>query len=295
MLYRFNLYQMERCPFIILLFTTLSVVLSSAAIVLVEGTRLSDMTYGIIIGTITCLFFMFSIRVFDDSKDKGFDDLFHLKRPVQRGLISMRELNIVNIGLLFFQAIINIVYSLQSFLYWIVAMAYSLLARSEFFMSEVIRKKFIFYNALNMMQIFFLQIYLYKLLNPSFSFSSMIFMHAIFVLSNAIILEIARKLKSVKDESSGKDTYSGRYGYKIASLMFTVSYIFTYILFINIILALGYSLFVFILGFALLSIIGLSTIYYYKERSKISSYILQACARLFYIGTHLLIAWSAFS
>ena len=44
LLSRFNEYQKERIPFAVLTFTTLSVVLSSAAIVAQEGQTLSKLT-----------------------------------------------------------------------------------------------------------------------------------------------------------------------------------------------------------------------------------------------------------
>ena len=295
LLSRFNEYQKERFPFAVLTFTTLSVVLSSAAIVAQEGQTLSKLTLPIIVGTITCLLFMFNVRVFDDFKDKGFDDTFHGKRPVQRGLISLKELNLINYISIAFQVLLNIFISISAFFYWILAMIYSLIARAEFFMKDFIKKRFILYNALNLLQMFFLQIYLYALIQPNFSFTNpLVFIHFIFVLANAVILEIARKLKSKDDESLGKDTYSGRYGIKTASFIYAGSYFITYILFLIIFLQIGYSLLILLLSLVFLALIINSNIFYYVKRNKLSTKIIEGVAILFYLSMHLLIMGAAF-
>ena len=59
--FRFYKYQKERFPFVVLIFTTLSVVLSSVAVVAVSNAKLSDYNLEIFIGTVTCLLFMFNI------------------------------------------------------------------------------------------------------------------------------------------------------------------------------------------------------------------------------------------
>lgn len=292
LLYRFNEYQKERFPFAVLIFTTLSVVLSSAAVV-DNNLSLVSQWKNIVVGTITCLLFLFNIRVFDDFKDENFDDEFHKKRPIQRGLISLTELNIINLIFLIIQTILNFFISLYAFMYWALALIYSLIARAEFFMKNFIRKKFILYNTLNLFQMLFLQIYLYALIEPDFSISnSLLAIHFIFVLTNAVILEIARKLKGNEEESLGKDTYSGRYGVKTASIIYAVSFLITYLLFLVILLQLSHSIVILIVSLAPLLLIILSTINYYMKRNKLSSKIVEGTAILFYLSMHLLLVGS---
>ena len=234
--FRFYKYQKERFPFVVLIFTTLSVVLSSVAVVAVSNAKLSDYNLEIFIGTVTCLLFMFNIRVFDDFKDNKFDNKYHKERPVQRGLITIKELNLVNFCFILIQILLNLIFAKETLIFWILAMVYSLIARKEFFVKKFIKKHFILYNFLNTLQIFFLQIYLYALIEPMSSIKEpLLIIHFVFVLANAVILEIARKLKSVKKESSGRDTYSGRYGVKKASLTYFFSIFFSFTLFLIII------------------------------------------------------------
>lgn len=290
LLKRFVIYQKERFPFAILIFTTLSVVLSSAAIVLGNNFSFSAYWKQILIGTLTCLFFMFSIRVFDDHKDKFFDGSFHKNRPIQRGLIKLSELNKINLISLVIQGGINLIFSFYSFIFWCVALVYSLIAKKEFFIKKYIRKKFVLYNILNLMQIFFLQIYLYALLKPDFSIEDpLLAAHFIFVLSNAGIIEVARKLKSKNEESGGKDTYSERYGALKASLIYFSICAFSLILFLVMFFSLSNSFLILFLSIAAILLAGISIIYYFLKRNKTSSKIVEGIALVFYLTMHLLL------
>lgn len=286
-------YQKERFPFAVLIFTTLSVVLSSAAVVSEGKLDLPNLFWPIVIGTITCLLFMFSIRVFDDHKDHDFDSKYYEKRPIQRGDIALSELNKLNIILLLFQGVINILFSIKIFFFWLMALGYSLIARNEFFMKEKIRKKFIVFNILNLMQIFFLQIYLYYLIMPGFSWSDpLLLVHFIFVLINAGVLEIARKMKSKNDESKGLDTYSGRYGALKASLIYLVVCSISYALFLVMFFNLSGSMNVFYIGTTILVLTIATIANYYLKRNNLSSKLLEGFAILFYLSMHLLLFWS---
>ena len=125
---RFNKYQLERFPLAVLVFTTLSVVLSSSAIVLPRSQSIFSNWPAIIVGTVTGLLFTFLMRVFDDFKDKEW--------PVQKSVISLKELNVLNIAGITVQITVNLIYSISAFLWWCLAMAYSLLARNEFFIKN---------------------------------------------------------------------------------------------------------------------------------------------------------------
>lgn len=49
-------------------------------------------------------FFLLHIRIIDENRDKDIDDAFHKDRPVQRGLISIKQLNTIGFinGSIFF-------------------------------------------------------------------------------------------------------------------------------------------------------------------------------------------------
>jgi hypothetical protein len=233
---------------------------------------------------------MFSIRVFDDYKDMHFDNKYYKDRPVQRGLITLSELNKINFVSLIFQGIINIVYSFYTFLVWILALSYSLIARHEFFSGKFLRRRFILYNLLNLLQIFFLQIYLYFLIAPGFSFNNILLLiHFVFVLVNAGVLEVARKIKGKEEESKGLDTYSGRYGVLKASIIYLSICLSSFILFLIMFFNLSNYMWVLFASIIAFLIVVSSLIYYYVNKNKLSSKILEGCAILFYLAMHLLL------
>ncbi|MBU0628440.1 MAG: UbiA family prenyltransferase [Nanoarchaeota archaeon] len=293
LLYRFNIYQKERFPFAILVFTTLSVVLSSSVIVITSDDSILNHLPGIIIGTLTCLLFMFNIRVFDDFKDERFDSRFHKERPVQKGIITLNEINFLNIAGLSIQILLNVFYSLSAFFWWLLALAYSLIARMEFFMKGWIRKRFFIYNALNLLQIFFLQIYLYKLIEPALSWkNNLLFIHFIFVLFNAGLLDVARKLKRKEDETEGKDTYSSRLGMETASFMYSCVCLIVYGLFLYLLFSLKKSFILFYASLIPLAVVITSTILYLSWKNKASTKVVEGLAILFYLSMHLLLVFT---
>ncbi|MBS3136032.1 hypothetical protein J4401_03655 [Candidatus Woesearchaeota archaeon] len=288
---RFNKYQLERFPLAVLVFTTLSVVLSSSAIVLPRSQSIFSNWPAIIVGTVTGLLFTFLMRVFDDFKDKEFDDKFHGERPVQKSVISLKELNVLNIAGITVQITVNLIYSISAFLWWCLAMAYSLLARNEFFIKNWIKKHFHIYNLLNLMQLFFLQIYLYALISPVIVWSEpLLYAHFIFVLLNSGMLDMARKLKAGENESKGLDTYSSRWGMKKAALVLGFISAGILVVFTYISNALGGSIQLIAYG-GIAFIILLSCLFVYLNwNDGRSSKIVQAGGVLFFLSVHILIA-----
>lgn len=290
---RFNLYQKERFPLAVLIFTTAAVILSSAAVAIPKGTNVFNNLSILIVSFITLILFMFHIRVLDEYKDYRFDSEFHGDRPVQKGLISLKELLILNVIGLFIQVAINLFISPTAFLFWLAAFAYTIIAGNEFFMGKWIKKKFFIYNLLNLLQLLFLQFYLYEMIEPSFSFrNELLTIHFIFVLFNVGVLEFGRKLKAKEEETEGRDTYSSRLGIKGASSVFMVICLIVYGLFVYMFFKIDGSTLLFLISIIALNIITFSTIYYLQVRTKKSSLILQGIAALFYIAMHLLLVFS---
>jgi 1,4-dihydroxy-2-naphthoate octaprenyltransferase len=181
-----------------------------------------------------------------------------------------------------------------AFIFWLIAFGYSLIARFDFFMKRWIRKKFFLYNALNLLQLFFLQIYLYALIEPGFSWRNhLLLVHFIFVLLNASIIEVARKLKRKKEETAARDTYSARLGIGSASLLYSILYISSYLMFIHMLSNLGASPALFYISLVPLSLIILTTMVYLLHAKKSTSKIVEGTALIFYLSMHLLLVFTA--
>ena len=293
LLKRFNIYQKERFQIAILVFTTISVVLSSAAVVLGPGEVLSNHAVGIFIALLTSLLFMFHIRVLDEHKDYNFDSTYHKSRPIQRGLISLKELLTLNVIGLIILFVINIIASTKATIFLLFAFGYTLIAGKEFFIRNWIRKRFFLYNLVNLLQLLFLQFYLYSIIEPNFSFSNpLLSIHFVFVLFNVGLLEFARKLKTKSEENKAQDTYSSKIGIKKASMIYTAICLIVFGLFTHMLFQINNNILLFIIGLGTLNIAIFSIIYYASEKHKNGSIILQIFAALYYIAMHLLLVIS---
>jgi len=290
---RFYEFQKERLQLEVLIFTTSAVVLSSVAVSLPPGGNLLSYWKEIIVSFITLLLFMFHIRVLDEHKDYYFDSKYHSDRPVQKGLISLKELLILDIIGLVILFVLNIFFPFRAIIFLFIALGYTLLAGNEFFMKNWIRKKFFLYNFLNLLQLLFLQFYLYSLIDPNFSFKNILLtVHFVFVLFNVGIIEFARKLKSKYEETDAKDTYSSMLGIKKAVLVYTLICFTVYGLFIYMFSILGFKRILFALSLTFLNLVMLSTLIYMSNNNKTSSLLLQGFAALFYISMHLLLVFT---
>ena len=178
-------------------------------------------------------------------------------------------------------------------LFLLIAFGYTLIAGKEFFIKNWIRKRFFLYNFLNLLQLLFLQFYLYSLINPNFSFQNPILtIHFVFVLFNVGIIEFARKLKSKSEETDAKDTYSSRLGIKKSVLVYLLICFIVYGLFIYMLSSLGFSLIIFVISLTFLNLVILTSLIYISKNNKTSSLILQSFAALFYISMHLLLVFT---
>jgi 4-hydroxybenzoate polyprenyltransferase len=282
-------YQKERFPIFVLSLTTIAVILSSAAIVIEYGEPISKYLKQIIISFITVLLFTFHIRVIDDYKDYLFDLKYHSDRPIQSGVIKIKTLLIIDVIGLFIQAILNLYFSIEAFIWWLIAFSYTILATNEFFIGEKIKRNFFLYNFLNLIQLLILQFYIYAIIYPSFILTDkLLIIHFIFVMFNITLLEFGRKLKSKEEENIGKDTYSSRLGIARATIIYIIISLVIYYIFNFILFNLQYKMFILMLSLIPLNLLLISSIIYLKINNALSSKILEICAILFYLSMHLL-------
>jgi len=221
-------YQLERFPLVVLVPVSLSGVIGTSAIL-----GLHNWTT-IALATCLTIAFLFHVRVIDEMRDFLHDTAYHPDRPVQKQIISIKELKILRvISLLLFFGIS--LYSLRTFILAVLVFLYSSLAGRDFFCPNRIRKYFYAYNLLNMVQLIGLQMVVYTMFNWNYSFNKIIIAHIIMVFLLSLLLEVVRKIKLPKDETLGRDTYSDRLG-------FTGSIIFLAIILTFILLPVGYIL-----------------------------------------------------
>lgn len=159
------------------------------------------------------LFYLFHNRVADDKRDFDFDMEFYPDRDLQAGYININILNNVSYLMIALMVISSIIMGMLSFLAFIPLVFYTLLAKKDFFLSDVFKSKRLFtYNFINMIQLLLLQIFIYISILNSFMLSNIVLIHILFVFILSIQVEITRKIKPEK--SPGNELYSDRLGMK---------------------------------------------------------------------------------
>ena len=83
-------YQLERFPLVFLLPTTLAIILSTMAVLEMDGYYAEWWKYTLL--AVAGLSFLLHTRVIDELRDKEVDDVHHPDRALQRGLITEKEI-----------------------------------------------------------------------------------------------------------------------------------------------------------------------------------------------------------
>ncbi len=87
-------------------------------------------------GFVGSLLFIVRLRVYDDVKDADTDRIENPTRPIPRGLVSIRELDVAGVVILLVEAALIASVGSLTFILWAIAAAWSVLMRVEFFVSE---------------------------------------------------------------------------------------------------------------------------------------------------------------
>src|SRR3989344_1002365 len=289
---RFLIYQKERFPVVVLLFTTLSVVLSSYAIsstfVVVTNAPLK-----IFLGLMSAIICLFHTRVIDEHRDFNHDSQHHKYRPVQRGLISRKELKYIDyIGLFIFMCV-ALFYGTYTLIFGLIILIFSFIASKDFFLGEIIRKRFLIYNAVNLIQTILLQAFVYSIfINWWYNFS-ILWLHLVFVLSNSILIEFIRKIKIKEEESTGQDTYSWHFGFKKSLWIHKLLIVINYSLFL-LTMRLQHILTILTFTISIIFVILLlgSALRHLRRKDKSSESVLLLNTLILYIGLHLMVYFS---
>ncbi len=138
---RFWVFQNERAPIIALFVVGLAL---AAAVSRISGGP--NWLRVLIAASMSALYFL-QIRLADEPKDFEHDNQFHPNRPVQRGLITLSELNTVKkICIFLFLALACLTKSPLIIALALVQQCYSFLTRKEFFIRDWLRQHFFIYQ-----------------------------------------------------------------------------------------------------------------------------------------------------
>lgn len=158
------------------------------------------------------------LRLSDDLKDKQHDDRYYADRPVQRGLVTTRELRVMLLISVIMLAIANVMTSTAiGFVLFLATLAYLVLMRYEFFIPDILRPRLLLYLATH--QLFVPILIAYVIYHNGGTISGL--QDALFVVLNLLMImavEVARKIRPTVLDQTGKDTYSAYLGHGKAVL-----------------------------------------------------------------------------
>lgn len=171
------------------------------------------------------LLFLIHLRIMDDFKDLNYDNLNHVDRPVQQGLVSLPLLKVLGTTNLILLLIIGYLASnplILSFL--IFSLSYTFFMYKEFFIPEFLRKRIFLYLFSHEIVLIPLFLFFYSLLAEKVWKPVNIFQlsHFIYLILPMVIIEVGRKMKHRLDRF-GKptdDTYAYVLGEKVSLQLF---------------------------------------------------------------------------
>ena len=286
LLVRFYKYQDERFPIKYLGFTTIAVVMSSAAVLSYQVSA-----FKILANYFACLAFLYHIRVIDESRDYKHDKKYHSERPIHRGLITIKELMIFNVPGLILFTVCSIYFGYASMTYCCVLLLFSWFAWKDFFLSEKFKKEhFYLYNIFHMSQIILLQLFMYVVFTGDFNLNNVMWIHLLFVIFNTAIIEFLRKIKTSNNESKGEDTYSWHLGYEKSLYVFYFFILLNFFTFIWMIYTISPDIGWYLYTSLMMTVfITISIFTHLKLRSKRSENLLLITTLVNYVGLNFLI------
>ncbi|MEX0616425.1 MAG: UbiA family prenyltransferase [Candidatus Woykebacteria bacterium] len=212
------IYLSERFP--LYQFVTLSLIFGLHASLFAQV--FSEGSYKLERGLLSCLalfLFLFRLRLFDEFKDFEHDKEHYATRPVPRGLISLSELRSLVFIIFALELILSLYSGGAAFVFFIIALSYSLLLLKEFFAKYWLKKHFTVYIAVHEVLAIPIFFYLYSINIKSFDFLTnyLFTAHSLLLTASFFSLEVARKIRPKTLEIPSKDTYTAQYGIDGAS------------------------------------------------------------------------------
>ncbi|PIZ78631.1 MAG: hypothetical protein COY01_04095 [Candidatus Pacebacteria bacterium CG_4_10_14_0_2_um_filter_40_20] len=224
----FYIYQKERFPIVVLGLSFLPAILSSGAVVASQA----EFKF-VLIALIISVVYLLHVRIIDEFRDYEHDLRHHKERPVPSGIISLKELRVIDWLAIVAVPLASLYSGTGALLIAVAMLLYSYFARKEFFLGLQFRRYFYLYNAVNLVQMLLLQILVYTIANPSFSFTTLVTVHFLFTTTGTIIFEFLRKVKSPGNDGTGKDTYTWFLGLNNALLIYAAFATFNILLFVK--------------------------------------------------------------
>jgi 4-hydroxybenzoate polyprenyltransferase len=187
--------------------------------------RLSDISLPqYLTAVITTLIWFMLMRIADEHKDFEEDSLYRPYRPVQRGLITLKQLRFAGVVLIFIQILLSLIIdfrlavTLSMVYFWFALMSF------EFFVPKWLKTRHTLYLASHMIIMPFIDLYATSIewipRGGAFGYGLLVYMISSFC--DGTVVEVGRKLRAKENEEYGVDTYTQIWGPKRAMKVWMV-------------------------------------------------------------------------
>ncbi len=210
--HRFWIFQTERIPIIIM--TVIGFTLSATLAKSGGSYKWNE----VLIATFMIVLYFLQIRLADEPKDFEHDNEFYPDRPVQRGVITLKELSkLKTITICLFFILSALTGSLEVFMLACLQQFYSYLTRHEFFMRDWLRQHFLTYQFSHYVQLLILDWLILTVLGIQPIRQKLLFF--VFVIIMIGMVEASRTIGGI-DGKAAKDRYSYFLGVNVALTSF---------------------------------------------------------------------------
>jgi 4-hydroxybenzoate polyprenyltransferase len=182
----------------------------------------ADVT-NIVLGIVACISFFFRLRVFDEVKDYKIDVINHPQRVLQSGRVTISQLILISGLLIFTEIIWSYLNGTSTIICWLIAVAYSVLMRYEFFASTFLKKRLFLYASTHMLIMPLVILWIWSAFYTAGHTHTALYFLAALSLLGGFCFEIARKIHAPAAEKATVDSYSKSLGFApaiIAVLLF---------------------------------------------------------------------------
>jgi 4-hydroxybenzoate polyprenyltransferase len=175
----------------------------------------------ILVAFATSFLFFLLLRIADEFKDFEDDLRYRSYRPVQRGLVRLRELAFIAAGCAAFQFLLALWLSMRLLPLLVIAWAYLLSMSKEFFVPSWLKRHALLYMLSHMVitPVIFLYASACDWVTAGYTRPSVLLLWMLAATYfNGMVVEIGRKVRAPEDEETGVETYSFLWGHRKAAL-----------------------------------------------------------------------------
>lgn len=246
LLARLWVYQAERFPIFrtgVLLAVFISASINASAHL---AGRLSPGIGAYLVAFVVTLILFFHLRACDEIKDAEDDLCFRPERPIPRGLVTLKLIVGIAIGMAALAIAVTASYQAALLIPLILAWTWLGLMTAEFFVGEWLKDHPLFYLVSHMLIMPLIDLFVTacEWIKYENSPPTGVWLFLALSFANGCVLEIGRKLYAPANERVGVETYSSIYGVRKATVMWIVCIVVAYALLVGVGFGMGYARFV---------------------------------------------------